>query len=406
MEATNATTPKTAISRRISELAESATLQMAALARALKAEGKDIINLSLGEPDFDTPKHICDAAKQAIDDGYTRYTPVSGFVDLREAICTKFKRDNKLDYTPQQIVVSTGAKQSIANVVFALVNPGDEVIMPIPYWVSYAAQVELAEGVLVEVNTSINNDFKMTAADLEAAITPKTKLIIFSSPCNPTGGVYSKSELKAIAEVVASHDNLYVIADEIYEHINYGGKHESLAQFDIVKDRVVTVNGLSKGFAMTGWRLGYIGAPLSIAKACAKMQGQFTSGTCAITQRAAIAALLGSLNETYAMREAFQRRRDLLLSLLNDIPGVKTYVPQGAFYIFPDISYYFNKSDGETTINNASELCMYILNNAHVSVVTGSAFGNPNCMRLSYATNEATLREAAKRIKNCLAKLK
>ncbi len=398
-------TVKQQLSDRITNLAESATLKMAALSRELKGQGIDVITLSLGEPDFDTPEHIREAAKAAIDGGYTHYTPVPGYKDLREAVCLKFKRDNNLDYTPEQIVVSTGAKQSIANVVFCLVNPGEEVLLPIPYWVSYAAQIELAQGVIKEITTDIDKEFKVTPEQLDAAITENTKLIIFSSPCNPTGSVYTKEELRGIAEVVAKYENLYVVADEIYEHINYGDKHESLAQFDFIKDRVITVNGLSKGFAMTGWRLGFIGAPLPIAKACTKMQGQFTSATCSIAQRAAIAALTGSLDATHAMKAEFHKRRDLLLGLLNDIPGVKTYVPKGAFYIFPDVSHYFGKSDGETTIENVDDLCMYLLNKAHVSLVTGSAFGNDQCLRISYAASEDILIEAAKRIKEYLGKL-
>lgn len=387
-------------------MAESATLKMAALARGLKNKGIDVITLSLGEPDFDTPTHIKEAAKQAIDDNYSHYTPVSGYADVREAVCTKFKRDNGLEYTPNQIVLSTGAKQSIANVVLCLVNPGDEVILPIPYWVSYAAQIELAEGKVVEVTTQMDNEFKMTSEELEAAITPKTKLLIFSSPCNPSGSVYTKNELEALAKVIAKYDNIYVVADEIYEHINYTSAHASMAQFDFIADRVITVNGLSKGFAMTGWRLGYIGAPLPIAKACNKMQGQFTSATCSITQRAAIAALTGTLQPSMDMKAEFLRRRNIVLDLLNEIPDIKTFVPKGAFYVFPDVSAYFGKSDGNETINNVDDLCMYLLNNAHVSIVTGSAFGIDTCVRISYAASESQLREAIGRIKAWLAKLK
>ena len=394
------------LSDRITNLAESATLKMAAMARAMKQKGIDVIPLSLGEPDFDTPEHIREAGKKAIEDRYSHYTPVNGYLELREAICTKFKRDNGLEYTPNQIVVSTGAKQSIANVVLSLVNPGEEVILLAPYWVSYAAQVYLAEGKYIELPGSIDNDFKVTPDELEAAITDKTKLIIFSSPCNPTGSLYSKEELRGLAEVIAKHNDLYIVSDEIYEHINYVGKHQSIAQFDFVYERVITVNGLSKAFAMTGWRLGYIGAPLPIAKACTKMQGQFTSGTCAVSQRAAIAALLEDLAPTYAFRDEFKRRRDLMLEWLKDIPGFKTKVPPGAFYLFPDVSYYFGKSDGTTTINDVDDLCMYILNDAHVAVVTGKAFGNDQCMRISYANSEETLREAVNRMKVCLAKLK
>lgn len=394
------------LSNRITNLAESATLKMAAMARSMKQKGIDVIALSLGEPDFDTPDHIREAAKKAIDEGYSHYTPVPGYLDLREAICAKFKNDNGLDYTPNQIVVSTGAKQSIVNVVLSLVNPGEEVILLAPYWVSYAAQVELAEGKYIELPGSIDNDFKVTADQLEAAITDKTKLIIFSSPCNPTGSLYDQDELKALAEVIVQHEELYIVSDEIYEHINYVGKHQSIAQFDFVKDRVITVNGLSKAFAMTGWRLGYIAAPLPIAKACTKMQGQFTSGTCGISQRAAIAALTQSLAPTYAFRDEFKRRRDLMLEWLKEIPGLVTKVPPGAFYLFPDVSYYFGKSDGTITIKDVDELCMYILDKAHVAVVTGAAFGNDQCMRISYANSEKMLREAVNRMRDCLAKLK
>ncbi len=393
------------LSDRIVNLNESDTLKMAALARQLQSKGIKVINLSLGEPDFDTPHHIKAAAKQAIDDNYSHYTPVSGYLDVRQAIVQKLKRDNGLDYTPEQIVISTGAKQSIANVVLCLVNPGEEVLLPSPYWVSYAAQVELAEGIATEVKATLANGFKITPQQLAQAIKPHTKLIIFSSPCNPTGAVYSKEELQALATVIAQHDNLYVVADEIYEYINYVGKHESLAQFDFIKDRVITVNGLSKGFAMTGWRLGYIAAPLPIAKACDKMQGQFTSATCSITQRAAIAALLGDLTPTYAMRDAFKKRRDLILELLNDIPGFITDVPDGAFYVFPDVSYYLGKTDGETTIQNVDDLSMYLLNKAHVSTVNGMAFGDDKCIRISYATSEENIKEACRRMKEALALL-
>ena len=395
----------TQLSNRITQLEESATLQMAVLARELKNKGIDVIALSLGEPDFHTPEHIKEAAKKAIDEGYTKYTPVQGYPDLIQAIATKFKRENNLDYAPNQIVTSTGAKQSIANVVLCLVNPGEEVLLPIPYWVSYAAQVELAGGTIVEIPTKLENQFKMTAAELDSAITYQTKLLIFSSPCNPTGAVYSYEELREIAEVIASYDDLYVIADEIYEHISYGEKHESLAQFDFIKDRVITVNGLSKGFAMTGWRLGYIGAPATIAEACVKMQGQFTSATCSIAQRAAIAALTGTLEPTQKMRDAFLERRNLILELLNEIEGIKTYVPEGAFYVFPDISSYFGKSDGTTTIHNSDDFCMALLNNAHVATVAGSAFGQDDCFRISYAASTDTIKEAMRRIKAYLATL-
>jgi len=401
----NPTMTKPTLSDRISNLEESATLQMAALARQLQAEGKDVISLSLGEPDFDTPEHIREAAKKAIDERYSHYTPVPGYMELREAVCTKFKRDNNLDYTPDQIVTSTGAKQSIANLIFCLVNPGDEVILPAPYWVSYAAQVQLAEGKIVEIPSSIHTDFKVTPEQLDAAITEKTKVVLFSSPCNPSGAVYSKEELRGIAEVVAKYDDLYILADEIYEHINFIGKHESIGQFDFIKDRVVTINGLSKGYAMTGWRLGYIGAPTWIAKACTKMQGQFTSATCSVTQRAAITALTSDLTTTIEMRDAFLKRRNLVLALMESIPGLQVNVPEGAFYVFPNASAYFGTSDGTTKIENIDDLCMYLLHSANVSLVTGSAFGNANCFRLSYAASEENLVEALKRIKEALIKL-
>lgn len=393
------------LSDRIVNLTESATLRMAALARELQQKGIDVINLSLGEPDFQTPQHIKDAAKRALDEGYTFYTPVSGYLDLRQAICAKFKRENNLHYTPDQIVVSTGAKQSIMNVVLCMVNPGDEVLLPAPYWVSYAAMVELAEGKVVELPTGIDKQFKISAQQLQDALTPQSKLMIFSSPSNPTGMVYTRDELHAIAQVVAAHPNLYVVSDEIYEHINYTGKHESIAQFAEIKDRVITVNGLSKGFAMTGWRLGYIGAPTEIAKACDKMQGQFTSGTCSITQRAAIAALNESLAPTEAMCQAFHRRRDLILSLLADIPGVKGYTPEGAFYVFSDMSHFIGKTDGTTTINNIDDLSMYLLDKAHISTVAGSQFGDNKCIRMSYATSEDKINEAGKRLKTALSQL-
>lgn len=393
------------LSDRIVNLNESDTLKMAALARQLQGQGVKVINLSLGEPDFDTPEHIKTAAKQAIDENFSHYTPVSGYLDVRQAIVQKLKRDNGLYYTPEQIVISTGAKQSIANVVLCLVNPGEEVLLPSPYWVSYAAQVELAEGIATEIPAGIETGFKITPDQLAKAIKPNSKLIIFSSPCNPTGAVYSKEELRALAEVIVQYDNLYVVSDEIYEYINYVGKHESLAQFDFIKDRVITVNGLSKGFAMTGWRLGYLAAPIAIAKACDKMQGQFTSATCSIAQRAAIAALTGDLTPTIEMRDAFKKRRDLILSLLKEIPGLITDVPDGAFYVFPDVSFYLGKSDGEMTINNTDDLSMYLLHKAHVSTVNGQAFGNENCIRISYATSEENIIEACQRMKTQLARL-
>jgi aspartate aminotransferase len=397
------------LSNRINYLSESETLAMSRKSRELKAEGHDVINLSLGEPDFFTPDYIKDAAKEGIDKNFTFYTPVSGYEDLRKAICTKLKRDNNLDYECSQIVVSTGAKQSIANVVLSLVNPGDEVLVPAPYWVSYKEIVKVAEGKSVFINASIENNFKITPSQLEAAITPKTKLMIYSSPCNPTGSVYTKEELKGIAEVLCRYPYITIIADEIYEHINFIGKHESICQFDFIRDQVVLVNGVSKGFAMTGWRVGYIAAPKEIAKACDKLQGQFTSGTCSIAQRAALKAMStdpASSADMKTMHQAFRERRDLMLQLLQEIPGMKLNHPDGAFYIFPDISYYFGKSDGTTTISNSNDLCMYLINKVYVALVPGDAFGDPNCIRFSYATSKEKLIEAVKRIKSALGELK
>ena len=394
------------IAERITRLAESETLQMAKMSREMKSKGFDIIDLSLGEPDFQTPQHIEDAAKKAIDDGYTKYTPVAGYMDLREAIVNKFKRDNQLDFTVDQIVVSTGAKQSLSNIMMSLINPGDEVIIPSPYWVSYREMVKMADGKMVNIKAGVEQNFKITAQQLEKAITPKTKLFCFSSPCNPTGAFYSKTELKSLADVFAKHPNVFVIADEIYEFINYTGKHESIAQFKEIKDRVIIVNGCSKAFAMTGWRVGYIAAPAWIAKACEKIQGQVTSGTCSISQRAALAALTSDLIPTFKMRDAFHHRRDLIYGLLKDIPGLKCSNPDGAFYMFPDVSSFFGKTDGTTTVKNAEDLSFYLLNKAHVAVVTGTAFGDGNCMRLSYATSDEKITEGVKRIKNALAQLK
>lgn len=393
------------LAKRIANLNESATIKMAQMTRELKSQGRDIIDLSLGEPDFETPEHIKAAAKKAIDDGFTHYTPVAGYLDVRQAIAEKFLKENDLHYTPEQIVVSTGAKQSIINAVMCLVNPGDEVILPTPFWVSYSAMVKLAEGVIVEIPTTVESDFKISPAQLEAAITPKTKLIMFSSPCNPTGTVYTRDELKALAEVIIKHENVYVICDEIYEHINFTGQHASMAQFDFIFDRVVTVNGLSKAYAMTGWRLGYIGAPLWIAKACDKIQGQYTSATCSITQKAAIAALNGDISTTLVMKEAFLRRRDLVFQLLQDIKGLKFNNPQGAFYFFPDVSNYFGKSYNGHTIKNADDMALYLLHEGNISVVTGSAFGDANCIRFSYATSDDKLVEGMKRMKSALEKL-
>ncbi len=397
------------LSDRINTLSESATLAMTRQSRELKAKGHDVINLSIGEPDFDTPNYIKDSAKKALDENYTHYTPVSGFQDLREAVSSKFKRDNNLDYSPAQIVVSTGAKQGIANVMMSLVNPGDEVIVPTPFWVSYSELIKLAEGKPIYIPAKIDADFKVTPEQIEEVLNKKTKVFIFSSPCNPTGSVYSREELKKLAEVFVKYEDVYIISDEIYEHINFNGKHESIAQFDFIKNRVITVNGVSKGFAMTGWRLGFIGAHIDIAKACDKYQGQITSGTCSISQRAAIDALNqnpGESDDIKKMLKAFRERRDLVLDLLEDIPGVKTNTPMGAFYVFPNISEYFGKSDGKTTINNSDDFCMYLLNNAHVATVTGAAFGNPNCFRISYATSNNILVEAISRIKKALEKLK
>ena len=393
------------VSNRLKQLSESATLAMARMSRELKAQGHNVIALSLGEPDFDTPEFIKESAKNAIDNNYSHYTPVPGLLELREAISKKLKRDNKLDYSHDQIVVSTGAKQSIANVCLSLLNSGDEVILPAPYWVSYYELVKLGEATPIVVKSSIDNDFKMSPQDLENAITPNTKMIIFSSPCNPSGTVYSQQELKELAKVLENYPNIYVVSDEIYELINFGVKHFSIARIDSVRDRVITVNGVSKGFAMTGWRVGYIAAPQWIASACNKIQGQVTSATCAIAQKATETAMLASPSEVEHMRIAFHKRRDLMLEMLSEIPGIRTNTPDGAFYIFPDVSHYFGKSDGEKTITNSSDFCMYILNDAHVALVAGEAFGSPNCVRISYAASEENLIEAVKRMKKSLAKL-
>ncbi|MEP0214588.1 MAG: pyridoxal phosphate-dependent aminotransferase [Cellulophaga sp.] len=390
------------LSDRITNMSTSATLAMAAKARELRNAGKDIIGLSLGEPDFNIPDFIKDAAKQAIDDNYSSYSPVDGYADLKQAIANKFKRDNNLTYGLNQIVVSTGAKQSLANIAMCMLNKGDEVILPAPYWVSYSDIVKLAEGTPVEVATSIDTDFKMTPAQLEAAITPNTKMMWFSSPCNPSGSVYSKEELEGLAEVLKKHPNIYVVSDEIYEHINFRGGHVSIAGIDGMYDRTITVNGVSKAFAMTGWRIGFIGAPESIAKACTKFQGQNTSGANAIAQRATIAALEAPVSKIQFMIDEFHKRRDLVLELLGEIEGFKLNVPEGAFYVFPDISAFFGKTLNGTAINNASDLSMYLLENANVATVTGEAFGNPNCIRISYAASEKELREAVSRIKAVL----
>lgn len=396
------------LSNRILNMAESETLAMTAKARELKAQGKDVISLSIGEPDFNTPEVVKEAAKKAIDDNFTHYPPVPGYPDLREAISAKFLRDNGLEYKPEQIVVSTGGKQALYQVVQVLVNPGDEVIIPTPYWVSYKEFVRLAGGTPIYVKTKLENDFKVTPEQLEAAITPKTKLIMFSSPSNPTGMLYTKEELKGIAEVVARHENLFVVADEIYEHINFVGKHQSIAQFPEVKERVITVNGVAKGFAMTGWRIGFIGAPLVIAKACNKLQGQVTSATCSIAQKATVCAMLmdpTTSKDIIDMRNIFLQRRDMVYKLLCDIPGLKVRLPQGAFYFFPDVSSYYGKSFNGKKIENSTDMAFYLLNEANVATVMGSAFGDDSCIRLSYATSEDLLREALRRIKEALAKL-
>jgi len=390
----------------LSRFSEPETLKMAKLGRELRAKGIDVIDLSLGEPDFDTPEHVKAAAKKAIDDNWSHYTPVAGYADLREAICTKFKRDNNLDYKPENIVVSTGAKQSLANVILALVDEGDEVIIPTPYWVTYSELVKIARGKVVEVHTTMESGFKITPAQLEAAITPKTRVFLFSSPCNPSGAVYSKSELEGLAAVFLKHPEVSIISDEIYEYINFIGKNESIAQFSALKDRVIIVNGLSKGFAMTGWRLGYIAAQPEIAKACEKLQGQFTSGTNSIAQKAAVVALTGDLTASMDMVKEFTNRRKKTMELVSRIPGLKCFEPQGAFYIFPDVSSYFGKSDGVNTISNSADFSMYLLNSAHVSSVMGDAFGEPACVRFSFANSMANIEKAWGRIKDALAKLK
>lgn len=390
------------LSERINNLSTSQTLAMAALARELKAQGKDIISLSLGEPDFNTPDFLKDAAKKAIDENYSTYSPVDGFVELKQAICKKFKRDNNLDYSPANIVVSTGAKQSLYNIAQVMLNDGDEVILPAPYWVSYNEIIKLSGGVPVEVPTSVDSDFKITPKQLQQAITPKTKMIWYSSPCNPSGSVYSREELTALAAVLEKHPNIYVVSDEIYEHINFSGTFCSIASIPGMFEKTITVNGISKAFAMTGYRIGYIGAPEFIAKACTKMQGQVTSGANSVAQRATIAAVEADPSVLNYMVEAFHKRRDLVVSLIQDIPGMKLNVPEGAFYVFPDVSHYFGKTLRGTKIENADDLSMYILSEANVATVTGSAFGNPECIRMSYATSEELLTEAFRRIKEIL----
>lgn len=395
------------LSHRIESIQESATLAMAAKAREFKNRGIDVVNLSLGEPDFKTPAHICEAAKKAIDEGkYFSYPPVAGYQDLREALAAKYQRENNVPYKAENIVVSNGAKQSIANVMLALLNPGDEVIIFSPYWVSYDALVRLAEATPVLVKGGIENDFKVTADQLEAAITPKTRLIIFSSPCNPTGSVFTRKELEAIAAVVLRHNDLLIIADEIYEHINFTGDQTSIGSLPGMFDRTITINGFAKGFAMTGWRVGYMCAPKWIADAANKMQGQLTSANSSIAQRAALAAITSDIAPTLKMVEEYKKRREIVYELLKNLPGVKANYPTGAFYFFPDVSYYYGKSDGARTITNGEDFCMYMLEKAHVSLVTGDAFGEPRCIRLSYAASENDLREALKRIREALAQLK
>ena len=394
------------LSDRIKSLSVSQTLAMAQKSRELKAKGIDIISLSIGEPDFNTPDYIKEAAKKAIDDNYSKYPPVPGYADLREAISRKFKTENNINYSPDQIVVSAGGKHSLINVILSIVNPGEEVIILAPYWVSYYDQVILAEGKPVVISASLENDFKIKPEQLEAAITSKTRLIIFNSPSNPTGMVYSRNEMEKIARVVEKHEGLFIISDEIYEHIIFTGEHVSMASFDFIYDRVITVNGVSKGYAMTGWRIGYIGAPLWIAKACNKLQGQFTSGVCSIAQRAALAAVQGDGESQKLMRAAFLRRRDLICGLLKEIKGIRVGTPEGAFYVMPEISYYFGKSDGETKITNSDELALYLLDKAQVATVGGDAFGAPECLRISYATSDELLVEAVRRIKGALERLK
>lgn len=396
----------TQVSERLASLSPSETLAMSQKSNELKAQGIDVINLSVGEPDFFTPDHIKEAAKKAVDENYSFYSPVPGYPALRKAIVAKLKNENGLDYTPEQIVVSGGAKQSVCNTLLSIVDPGDEVIVPAPYWVSYVEMVKLAEGTNVIIKAGIEQDFKITPEQLEAAITPKTKALILCSPSNPTGSVYTRAELEGLADVLAKYPGIIIISDEIYEHINYIGSHESIAQFDSIRDRVVIVNGVSKAYAMTGWRIGFIAAPVWIAKACNKLQGQYTSGPCSVAQKAAEAAFAGDQTCVAEMRDAFKRRRDLVLKLTREIPGVKVNEPQGAFYLFPEVSSYFGKSAGDRKINNAADLAMYLLEAGHVATVGGAAFGAPECLRFSYATSDENLIEAIQRIKNALVQLK
>lgn len=394
------------LSERILSLAPSATLAMSAKSAELKAQGIDIINMSVGEPDFPTPEPIKTSAKEAIDANFTTYSPVPGYADLKDAICAKLKRENGLEYTPAQIIVSNGAKQSIANTVLALVNPGDEVIIPAPYWVSYPQMVRLAQGTPVHIQAGIENDFKITAEQLEEAITPRTRLLVLCSPCNPTGSIYNQNELEAIAKVILSHPDLYVIADEIYEHINYSGTNSSIAAVPGMADRTIVVNGVSKAYAMTGWRIGYIAAPMWIAKGCNTLQGQYTSGPCSVSQKAALAALNGDQTCVETMRQAFQRRRDLIVRLCRQIPGLEVNEPQGAFYLFPKCSSYFGKSYGDRVINNSTDFTTFVLEIGHVATVGGDAFGSPECFRMSYATSDEKITEAIARLAECLSLLK
>ena len=393
------------LSDRLQRLAPSATLAMSQKSSEMKAQGIDVINMSVGEPDFNTPDHIKEAAKKAVDDNFSRYSPVPGYPDLRKAIVAKLKNENGLDYTVNEVLVSNGAKQSVCNTVMALVNDGEEVIIPAPYWVSYPQMVKMAGGVPVIVDAGFDQNFKMTPEQLEAAITPKTRMIILCSPSNPTGSVYSKAELEALSEVIKKHEDLFVLADEIYEHINYIGHHESIAQFPGMKERSIIVNGVSKAYAMTGWRIGYIAAPEWIVKGCNKLQGQYTSGPCSVSQKAAEFAYISSQECVEQMRQAFERRRDLIVKLAKDIPGLEVNVPEGAFYLFPKCSSFFGKKSGDTVINNSSDFAMYLLETAHVATVGGDAFGDPECFRMSYATSDENIIEAMRRIKEALAKL-
>ena len=394
------------LSDRLNRLAPSATLAMSQKSNEMKAQGVDVINMSVGEPDFNTPDHIKEAGKKAIDDNFSKYSPVSGYMDLREAIVDKLKKENHLDYTTGEVIVGTGGKQGVCNTILALVNPGDEVIIPAPYWVSYPQMAKLAGATPVIVRAGFEQDFKMTAEQLEAAITPKTKMLILCSPSNPTGSVYSQEELNALAQVILKHEDIFVLSDEIYEHINYVGKAASIASYPGMKERTIICNGVSKAYAMTGWRLGWVAAPAWIVKGINKLQGQYTSGTCDVSQKAAVAAYVASQDCVEQMRVAFERRRDLIVKLAKDIPGLEVNVPQGAFYLFPKCSSFFGKSDGETVINNSTDFAMYILEKAHVATVGGDAFGDPDCFRMSYATSDDNIREAMRRIKEVLAVLK